>query len=86
MQGRTYHLDRALGRVHPTAFVAHTATLVGDVTIGRNSSVWFSAVIRADLSSIVIGDNCSVQDGAVIHVDVVKTVAPEQENLLSYMW
>jgi carbonic anhydrase/acetyltransferase-like protein (isoleucine patch superfamily) len=70
MQDKTYHLDSTLSRVHPTAFVAHTATLVGDVTIGQNSSVWFSAVIRADLASVVIGDNCSIQDGAVIHVDV----------------
>ncbi len=69
MRGRSYHLDRTLEHVHPTAFVAHTAAPVGDVTIGQNSSVWFSAIIRGDLSPVTIGDNCSVQDGAVIHVD-----------------
>lgn len=69
MPDRSYYLDRTLVQVHPTAFVARSAMLVGDVTIGQNSSVWFSAVIRGDLASVTIGDNCSVQDGAVIHVD-----------------
>ncbi|GIX46401.1 MAG: gamma carbonic anhydrase family protein [Candidatus Tectimicrobiota bacterium] len=62
-------LEPALLKVHATAFVAHTATLVGDVTLGEDSSVWFGAVLRGDLAPIVVGDRCSVQDGAVVHVD-----------------
>jgi carbonic anhydrase/acetyltransferase-like protein (isoleucine patch superfamily) len=63
------HLDPTLTKIDPTAFIATTAMLVGAVTIGQHSSVWFSAVLRGDLAPIIIGDNCSVQDGAVVHVD-----------------
>ena len=44
-------LDKTLVKVDPTAFVAMTATLVGDVTLGKNTSVWFSAVLRVHLST-----------------------------------
>lgn len=48
-------------------YVAENATIVGDVVIGSNCSVWFNAVIRGDVNSIVIGDKVNIQDGAVIH-------------------
>lgn len=50
-------------------FVAGNATLVGDVRLGDRASVWFSAVLRADINRIEIGAGTNVQDGAVIHVD-----------------
>ena len=46
---------------------AANATIVGDVQMGADCSVWFQSVIRGDVSSISIGDTCNVQDGAVIH-------------------
>lgn len=49
-------------------FVAETAAVLGDVVIGQDSSVWYSAVVRGDVNSIEIGDRVSVQDGTVIHV------------------
>lgn len=49
-------------------FIAETAAVIGNVRIGENSSVWYSAVVRGDCNSIVIGDRVSVQDGTVIHV------------------
>ena len=55
-------------RVHPTAFVAPTATLIGDVTVEENASVWYNAVVRADFSPIVIRRGANVQDNAVLHV------------------
>ena len=55
--------------LHPTTFIAPGAVVVGDVTLGEQSSVWYSAVIRGDMEPIVIGDRTSIQDGAVIHVD-----------------
>jgi carbonic anhydrase/acetyltransferase-like protein (isoleucine patch superfamily) len=55
-------------RVHPSAFVAPTAVLIGDVEIGEESSVWFGAVIRADNGAIRIGARSNLQDNAVIHV------------------
>jgi carbonic anhydrase/acetyltransferase-like protein (isoleucine patch superfamily) len=53
--------------VHETAFVAPTATLVGDVTVEEGASVWYGAVVRADYAPVVIRAGANVQDGAVIH-------------------
>lgn len=50
-------------------FVAPTAAIIGDVTIGEGSSVWFSAVIRGDYGPIKIGNGCSIQDSVVVHVN-----------------
>ncbi|MEI8345498.1 MAG: gamma carbonic anhydrase family protein [Candidatus Omnitrophota bacterium] len=57
-------------RLHPSVFVAPGAHLIGDVRIARGSSVWFGAVLRADLASIIIGKNTNIQDNSVLHVDV----------------
>jgi carbonic anhydrase/acetyltransferase-like protein (isoleucine patch superfamily) len=48
-------------------YVAENATIVGDVTLGANCSVWFNAVIRGDVNQITIGNKVNVQDGAIIH-------------------
>jgi carbonic anhydrase/acetyltransferase-like protein (isoleucine patch superfamily) len=48
-------------------FIAPNATIVGDVVMGDNCSVWFNAVIRGDVNYIKIGNNTNIQDGAVIH-------------------
>lgn len=50
-------------------FVARNATVVGDVSLGAESTVWFQAVIRGDANWIKIGDRTNVQDGTIIHVD-----------------
>jgi carbonic anhydrase/acetyltransferase-like protein (isoleucine patch superfamily) len=51
-----------------TAFVAPNATVVGAVTLGEESSVWFGATLRGDINSISIGARSNIQDGAVVHV------------------
>ena len=56
--------------VDPTAFVAPNAVLVGEVTVGVESSIWYSAVVRGDMEPIVIGRQSNIQDGSVLHVDV----------------
>jgi carbonic anhydrase/acetyltransferase-like protein (isoleucine patch superfamily) len=53
--------------VHPGAFIAPTATLVGDVTVEANASVWYGAVLRGDFAPIVVRAGANIQDGAVIH-------------------
>jgi len=58
-------------RVHPTAFIAPTACLIGDVTVEENASVWYNAVVRADFSPIIIRRGANVQDCSVIHVTPV---------------
>lgn len=53
-------------------FIAENATIVGDVTLGDNCSVWFNAVIRGDVNAITIGNESNIQDGAVIHATYLK--------------
>lgn len=62
-----FSVDGKTPTVHPTAFVAPTAVLIGDVTLEANTSVWFGAVLRGDAGAIVIGEGTNVQDGAVLH-------------------
>lgn len=53
--------------IGPKCFIADNATIVGDVVLGEDCSVWFNAVIRGDVNSIRIGNKVNVQDGAIIH-------------------
>jgi carbonic anhydrase/acetyltransferase-like protein (isoleucine patch superfamily) len=55
--------------VHPDAWIAPTATLIGDVVVEANASIWYGAVIRADFASVVVREGANVQDNSVIHVD-----------------
>ncbi|MCX6024466.1 MAG: gamma carbonic anhydrase family protein [Chloroflexi bacterium] len=57
--------------IHPTAFVAPNAVIIGDVTLEANSSVWFGCVLRGDSGAIVIGEGSNVQDGAVMHENTI---------------
>ena len=54
--------------ISKTAFIAPTASIIGDVKIGAGSGVWYSCVLRGDMNEIRIGENSSVQDGTIIHV------------------
>ncbi|OZC92982.1 gamma carbonic anhydrase family protein [Rhodococcus sp. 06-418-1B] len=55
--------------IDETAWVAPTATIIGDVAVGPDSSVWYNAVIRADQASVALGERTNVQDGCVLHAD-----------------
>jgi carbonic anhydrase/acetyltransferase-like protein (isoleucine patch superfamily) len=57
-----------LPEVHPTAYIDQSAQVIGDVTIGEQSSVWMTVVIRGDVNYIRIGDRTNIQDGTVVHV------------------
>ena len=54
-------------QVGENTFLAETAVLVGDVTVGRDCSIWYNAVLRGDVNTITIGDRTNIQDGVVIH-------------------
>jgi carbonic anhydrase/acetyltransferase-like protein (isoleucine patch superfamily) len=56
-------------RVAKSAFLAPTAVLLADVQVGENASIWFGAVLRADLAPIRIGSSSNIQDNVVIHAD-----------------
>ena len=62
-----YAIGDLAPRVHETAFIAPTATLIGDVVIEAGASVWFGAVLRGDSGRITIGEGTNVQDGCVLH-------------------
>lgn len=73
-----YSFEGNAPTVHPTAFVAPTATLVGDVRIEEGASIWYNAVLRADFGPILVRAGANVQDGSVLHGgdDPVTEVGP----------
>jgi carbonic anhydrase/acetyltransferase-like protein (isoleucine patch superfamily) len=71
-----YQLDgRRLTTRSGRFFIAPNATLVGDITLGDNVSIWFNVVMRADCDAMVIGDDSNIQDGSVLHVDPGSPIA-----------
>ncbi|MDF9763047.1 carbonic anhydrase/acetyltransferase-like protein (isoleucine patch superfamily) [Peribacillus simplex] len=54
--------------IHETAFIAPGAHLIGDISIGKESTIWFNSVLRGDEDSITIGEKCSIQDNSTIHL------------------
>lgn len=56
-------------KIAKSAFVADSATVIGDVTIGENCSIWYGVVVRGDDGAIVIGDDTNVQDNSVLHCE-----------------
>jgi carbonic anhydrase/acetyltransferase-like protein (isoleucine patch superfamily) len=55
--------------VHPTVFIAPGVHILGDVTLGEDSSVWFNAVVRGDTEAVRIGNGSNIQDACVLHSD-----------------
>lgn len=55
-------------RIHPDAFIAPNAVIIGDVEIGAHSSIWYGCILRGDVNFIRIGAGTNIQDGTVIHV------------------
>ena len=56
-------------QIHDTAFIAPGCRIIGDVTIGAESSIWYNCVVRAEVNRIVIGARSNIQDGSVVHCD-----------------
>ena len=65
-------------QVGENTFLAETAVLVGDVTVGRDCSIWYNAVLRGDVNTITIGDRTNIQDGVVLHTIYDKAKHPSQ--------
>ena len=63
-------------------FLAETAVILGDVTIGRDCSIWYNAVLRGDVNRIVIGDRTNIQDGVVLHTIYDKAKHPSQTIII----
>ena len=69
VHGQSLPHGDATPEVHPTAFVAPGAFVIGRVSLGESSSVWYGAVLRGDTEPITIGARTNVQDGSVFHAD-----------------
>lgn len=67
------HVDNIYPQFGTNCFIAPNATIVGDVIMGNDGSIWFNAVIRGDVNSIRMGDKVNIQDGAIIHCTFKKT-------------
>jgi len=65
-----YQLDNAVPQVHPTAYVADSAQVIGSVVLAENTSVWFGAVLRGDTETMTVGKGSNIQDLSVLHADV----------------
>lgn len=62
-------------QIGENSYLAENATIIGDVVIGRDCSIWYNAVLRGDVNSIRLGDRVNVQDGTVIHTLYQKSVS-----------
>ena len=72
--------DGTIPQIHPTAFIAKDAVIIGDVEIGAYVNMWFGAKIRGDWGKIVVGENTSIQENCVIH-STVKGVVTIGKNV-----
>ena len=68
-------------RVGENTWLADTAVLLGDVSVGRDCSIWFNAVLRGDVNTITIGDRTNIQDGVVIHTLYDGSKHPSQTHI-----
>ena len=64
-----YQLEDAVPQIHASAWVAENATLAGQITLQKDVSIWFNAVLRAEHAPITVGEGSNIQDGTVCHVD-----------------
>ena len=64
-----YDFEKNVPQVHPDAWVAPNASLIGKIKLEKNSSIWFNAVLRGDIELITIGESTNIQDGSVLHTD-----------------
>lgn len=68
-------------KIGKNCFLADTAAIIGDTTIGNDCSIWYSAVLRGDVNTITIGNKVNIQDGAVIHTLYKKSVTTIGNNV-----
>ncbi len=64
-----YNLENKIVKNEGKNWVAPNATVIGDVTLKNNSSIWFNTVLRGDIENITVGEGSNVQDGSVLHTD-----------------
>ncbi len=70
--------------IDPSAFVAPTAVIIGDVTIGPEANIWFGAVLRGDWGNIKVGARTSVQENAIVHIEAGTNVEIGEDCILGH--
>ncbi|MBY9004250.1 MAG: gamma carbonic anhydrase family protein [Candidatus Lokiarchaeota archaeon] len=71
-------------QIHQSVYIAPTAVIIGDVTIGEGSNIWFGAVLRGDWGTIIIGKNTSIQENVTIHNEVNSSVEIGDECIIGH--
>ena len=71
-------------KVGKNVFIAPNATLIGNITLGDNCSVWYGAILRADADKIIVGARTNIQDGVIFHTDPGVTISVGQENIIGH--
>ena len=66
--------------IHSTAYIDESAVVIGNVTIGKKSSVWPLSVIRGDIQTITIGEKTNIQDGSILHVTHASPFSKQEEG------
>lgn len=64
-------------KIHPTAYIAKTAEIIGNVEIGEGAGIWPGTVIRGDLGKVTIGRNTQIEDNCTVHADVPMTIGDD---------
>ena len=67
-----FQFRQARPDIDPAAYIAPTATIIGDVTIKKNASIWFNCVLRGDVARLTVGENTNIQDLTLVHGDMDK--------------
>ncbi|WP_342318800.1 gamma carbonic anhydrase family protein [Corynebacterium mayonis] len=80
-----YAFEGTAPRIHPSAYIAPEATIIGDVEIGPEANIWPGAVLRGDVGAIRIGARCNIQDGCVVHVDTGEATVLEEDVTVGHM-
>lgn len=80
-----YSLDGDRPNIAPSAWIADSAQVIGDVTLGADASVWFGAVIRGDSDRIVVGEGTNIQDGSILHADTGKPLTIGKHVTVGHM-
>jgi len=75
---------KAQVKIGQNVFIAPNATLMGNITLGDNVSVWYGAIMRADMDKIVVGDRTNIQDGVIFHTDPLKPISVGKENIIGH--
>jgi len=80
-----YRLGDKTPQLHGNNYIAPSASVIGDVVLGRNANVWWNAVIRGDNDTITIGENVNIQDASVLHTDLGVALTLEKDVSVGHM-